>query len=192
MQLTFTTVSLQFYFYMTKVTGNQFVSNLPLFEDFPGSDFIDWLNCVGEFLEVYHVMLLLPKNCLVFWKRQPCVSLADVTLLVGVHKYLLNFWFKRMEDCYIRVSQIARFYWSTNYFVALNVNMISKTKLSIKYILSYNCFENHSLNDILNNKWIFFEGYLWRILTGNFRLCHFIPFSFGWTYYYVAWRQILL
>ncbi len=27
-----------------------------------------------------------PKNCLVFWKRQPWVSLADVTLLVGVHK----------------------------------------------------------------------------------------------------------
>ncbi len=39
-------------------------------------------------------MLLLPKNCL--------VSLVDVTLLVGVHKYLLNVWFKRVEDCYIR------------------------------------------------------------------------------------------
>ncbi len=51
-------------------------------------------------------MLLLPKNCLVFLKRQSWVSLADVTLLVGVHKYLLNFWFKRVEDCYIRVSQI--------------------------------------------------------------------------------------
>ncbi len=42
-------------------------------------------------------MLLLPKNCLVYWKRQPWVSVADVTLLVGVHKYLL-FWFKRVED----------------------------------------------------------------------------------------------
>ncbi len=53
-------------------------------------------------------MLLLPKNCLVFGKRQPWVSLADVTLLVGVHKYLLNFWFKKVEDCYIRVSQIVK------------------------------------------------------------------------------------
>ncbi len=53
-------------------------------------------------------MLLLPKKCLVFLKRQPLVSLADVTLLVGVHKYLLNFWFKRVEDCYIRVSQIVK------------------------------------------------------------------------------------
>ncbi len=43
-------------------------------------------------------MLLLPKSCVVFWKRHPWVSLADVTLLVGVHKYLLNFWFKRVED----------------------------------------------------------------------------------------------
>ncbi len=33
-------------------------------------------------------MVLLPKNCLVFWKRQPWVSLADVTLL-GVYKYRL-------------------------------------------------------------------------------------------------------
>ncbi len=47
-----------------------------------------WLNWLGEFVEVYHVVLLLPKNCLVFWKRQPWVFLADVTLLVGVHKYL--------------------------------------------------------------------------------------------------------
>ncbi len=70
----------------------------------------DWLNLLGEFVEVYHVMLLLPKNCLVFWNRQPWVSLADVTLLVGVHKYryLLNFWFKRVKDCYIRVSQIVK------------------------------------------------------------------------------------
>ncbi len=59
----------------------------------------------GVCREVYHVMLLLPKNCLVFWKRQPWVSLADVTLLIGVHKCLLNFWFKRVEDCYIRVSK---------------------------------------------------------------------------------------
>ncbi len=43
-------------------------------------------------------MLLLPKKCLVFLKRQPGFSLADVTLLVGVHKYLLNFWFKNVED----------------------------------------------------------------------------------------------
>ncbi len=51
-------------------------------------------------------MLLLPKNCLVFLKRQPWVSLADVTLFVGVHKCLSYFWFTRVEDCYIRVSQI--------------------------------------------------------------------------------------
>ncbi len=42
-------------------------------------------------------MLLLPKNYLVFWKRQPWVSLADVTLL-GVHKSLSKFGFKRVED----------------------------------------------------------------------------------------------
>ncbi len=47
-------------------------------------------------------MLLLPKNILVLGKRQLWVSLADVTLIVGVHKCLLNFWFKRVEDCYIR------------------------------------------------------------------------------------------
>ncbi len=67
-----------------------------------------WLNWLGEFVEVYHVVLLLPKNCLVFWKRQPWVSLADVTLLVGVDKYLLHFWFKRVEDCYIRLSKIVK------------------------------------------------------------------------------------
>ncbi len=59
---------------------------------------IDWLNWQGEPVEVCHAMLLLPKNCWVFWKRQPWVSLAEVTLLVGVHKYLRNFWFKRVED----------------------------------------------------------------------------------------------
>ncbi len=48
------------------------------------------------------------RKTFVFWKGQQWVSLADVTLLVGVHKYLLNFWFKRMEDCYIRVSQIVK------------------------------------------------------------------------------------
>ncbi len=51
-------------------------------------------------------MLLLPKKCLDFWKIQPWVSLADFTLFVGVHKSLSNFWFKRVEDCYIRVCQI--------------------------------------------------------------------------------------
>ncbi len=64
------------------------------------------VNCKSmEKFMFYLFMLLLPKNCLVFWKRQPWVSLADLTLLVGVHKYLLNFWFKRVEDCYIRVNQ---------------------------------------------------------------------------------------
>ncbi len=29
----------------------------------------DWSNWLGEFVEVYHVMLLLPKNCLVFWEK---------------------------------------------------------------------------------------------------------------------------
>ncbi len=72
------------------------------------SIYVYWLNWLGEFVEVYHVMLFLPKNCSVFWKRQPWASLADVTLFVGVHKYLLNFWFKRVEDCYIRVSQIVK------------------------------------------------------------------------------------
>ncbi len=52
---------------------------------------IDWLNWLGESVEVYHDMLLLPKNCLVFCKRQPWVSLADITLLVEVHKYW--YWF---------------------------------------------------------------------------------------------------
>ncbi len=46
--------------------------------------------------------------CLVFWKRQPWVSLADVTLLIGVHKCLLNFSLKRVEDRYIRVSHIVK------------------------------------------------------------------------------------
>ncbi len=46
------------------------------------------------------------RKTLVFWKRQPLVSLAYVTLLIGVHKYLLNLWFKRVEDCYIRVRKI--------------------------------------------------------------------------------------
>ncbi len=41
----------------------------------------DWLNWLGESVEVYHAMLFLPTNCSVFWKRQPWVSLADVTLL---------------------------------------------------------------------------------------------------------------
>ncbi len=49
-----------------------------------------------------------PENCFVFWKRQPWFSLADVTLLVVVHKCLLNFWFKRVEDYCIRVSQIVK------------------------------------------------------------------------------------
>ncbi len=59
------------------------------------------LNRLGTSVEVYHAMLLLSfsrKNCLFFWKRQPWVSLADVTLLVGVHKCLWNFWFKRVKD----------------------------------------------------------------------------------------------
>ncbi len=30
----------------------------------------------------------------------------NVTLLIRVHKCLLNFWFKRVEDCYIRVAHI--------------------------------------------------------------------------------------
>ncbi len=51
-------------------------------------------------------MLLVPKNCSEFWKRQPWVSLADVTLLDGVHKCLSNFLFKRLEEFYIRVSDI--------------------------------------------------------------------------------------
>ncbi len=51
-------------------------------------------------------MLLLQKNCLFWGEMQPWLSLSDVTLLVGVHKCLRNFWFKRVEDCYIRVSQV--------------------------------------------------------------------------------------
>ncbi len=35
-----------------------------------------------------------PKNCLVFLKRQPWVSLADGALLIGVHKSHCSFWFK--------------------------------------------------------------------------------------------------
>ncbi len=65
-------------------------------------------NWVLPSLEVYHVMLLLPINCSVFLEKTTMVLLADVTLLVGVHKYILNFWFKRVEDCYIKVSQIVK------------------------------------------------------------------------------------
>ncbi len=43
-----------------------------------------------------------------FLEKTTWGSLADVTLLAGVHKCLYNFWFKRMEDCYIRVSQIVK------------------------------------------------------------------------------------
>ncbi len=39
-------------------------------------------------------------------KQKTWVSLADATLLVGIHKCLCNFWFKKVEDCDIRVSQI--------------------------------------------------------------------------------------
>ncbi len=53
---------------------------------------------MGESVEVYHAMLLLLKNCLVFWKRLQWVSLTDVTLHVGDHNNLSNFWLKRMED----------------------------------------------------------------------------------------------
>ncbi len=66
---------------------------------------LNGLNWLGEFVKVYHAMLLPPKICLFFLKRQPWVSLVNVTLLVGVHKCLRNFWFKRVEDCYIRLSQ---------------------------------------------------------------------------------------
>ncbi len=68
--------------------------------------YISWINWLRESAEVHCAMLLLPKCFLFFWKRQPYVCLADVTLVVGVHICLLNLWFIRMEDCYITVSQI--------------------------------------------------------------------------------------
>ncbi len=76
-------------------------------------------------------MLLLPKNCLVFWKRQPWVSLADVILLVGVYKYLLHFWFERVEDSYIRVSQIVK----TKSGVLLT--FVEKEQTEIYHVKSY-------------------------------------------------------
>ncbi len=63
---------------------------------------------LGESVEVYHAMLLLPKNCSVFLGRQPWVSLADLTLLVGFHKCPRNFWFNIVEDCYIIVRMRRR------------------------------------------------------------------------------------
>ncbi len=42
-------------------------------------------------------MLLLLKNCLVFGGKEPWVPLADVTLLVGVHKCLCNFGLKEWK-----------------------------------------------------------------------------------------------
>ncbi len=47
---------------------------------------------------VWELIKLTRVVCLVFLKRQPWVSLADVTLLVGVHKRFSNVWFKRVED----------------------------------------------------------------------------------------------
>ncbi len=35
----------------------------------PHNFIYDWLNWLGEFVEVYHVVLLLPKNCLVFFGK---------------------------------------------------------------------------------------------------------------------------
>ncbi len=40
---------------------------------------------------------VFPEKPFVFWKDNHG-SLADVILLVGVHKSLSNFWFKRMQD----------------------------------------------------------------------------------------------
>ncbi len=89
----------------------------------------NWLNWRGGFVEIYHAIMLLPKNCLVFWKRQPWVSaseklfsflekttmgfsqqkrfsflekttlnsLADVKLLVRVHKCLATFGLKEWK-----------------------------------------------------------------------------------------------
>ncbi len=47
-----------------------------------------------------------PEKLFSFLEKTTRVSLADVTLLVGVHKSLSNFWFKGVEDRYIRVGQI--------------------------------------------------------------------------------------
>ncbi len=66
---------------------------------------IDWLIKLGGVC-TSTMLCCFSRKTLVFWKRQPWVSLADVTLLVGVYKSLSNFWLKRVEDFYIRVSQI--------------------------------------------------------------------------------------
>ncbi len=63
--------------------------------------------------------------------RQSWVSLTDVTLLVRVHKCLRNFWFKRVEDYYIRVSQIAE----TKSGVLLT--FVSKEQKEIYYVKLY-------------------------------------------------------
>ncbi len=67
----------------------------------------------------------------VFQKRQPGVSLADVTLLVGVHKCLLNFWLKRVEHCYIRVHQVLK----TKSWVLLT--FVWKEQKEIYYVKGY-------------------------------------------------------
>ncbi len=121
-----------------------------------------WLNWLGEFVEVYHDVLLLPKNCLVFWKRQPWVSLADVTLLVGVHKYLLNFWFKRVEDCYIRVSQK----WGPSHFCLKRAerNLLFKSLplgyvLDLKYIRFVHLCRGATIQGFLSfSTWTIIQG----------------------------------
>ncbi len=54
---------------------------------------LNWLRGVCRGLPCYAAS---PEQLFSFWKRQPWVSLADITLLVGVHKSLSNFWFKRV------------------------------------------------------------------------------------------------
>ncbi len=82
-------------------------------------------------------MLLLPKNCLFFLKRQPWVSLADVTLLVGIHKYLLNFWFKRVEDLHQSEPNCKNQKWGPSDFCLKREerNLICKS-LPLAYVLN--------------------------------------------------------
>ncbi len=46
----------------------------------------DWLSWLGEFVERSTMLCCFSRKTLVFLKRQPWVSLTDVTLLVGFHK----------------------------------------------------------------------------------------------------------
>ncbi len=61
--MTITDWRLHYILYMCRILTNgppPHYTNIPTWYE-------DWLNWLGDFVEVYHVVLLLPKNCLVFF-----------------------------------------------------------------------------------------------------------------------------